>query len=289
MDEQVRRRLAATRANRPEAITEAAAARKRPDPLPERLMLIAADHPARGALSVGNRPLAMASRTDLLDRLVVALSRPGVHGVLGTADILEDLLLLGALDGKVVHGSMNRGGIAGTAFEFDDRFTGYDAAAIAAMGFDGGKMLLRVDPADRASARTLHACAQAVTKLAELRLTAMVEPFWVSRRQDGRPVNDLSPAAVMRSIAVAQGLGNTSAYTWLKVPVVDDMPRVMEASTLPTLLLGGDPSGDQEETYASWEAALTLPNVRGLIVGRTLLYPPDDDVAAAVDTAVRLL
>jgi hypothetical protein len=289
VDEQVRRRLAATRASRPEAIAEAAAARKRPDPLPGRLMLIAADHPARGALSVGNRPLAMASRTDLLDRLVVALSRPGVHGVLGTADILEDLLLLGALDGKVVHGSMNRGGIAGAVFEFDDRFTGYNAAAIAAMGFDGGKMLLRVDPADRVSARTLHACARAVSELAALRLTAIVEPFWVRRRPDGRPVNDLSPAAVMRSIAVAQGLGNTSAYTWLKVPVVDDMPRVMEASTLPALLLGGDPSGDREETYASWKAALTLPNVRGLIVGRTLLYPPDDDVAAAVDTAVGLL
>lgn len=252
-------------------------------------MLIAADHPARGALSVGKRPLAMASRTDLLDRLVLALSRPGVHGVLGTADILEDLLLLGALEGKVVHGSMNRGGIPGTVFEFDDRFTGYDAAAIAGMGFDGGKMLLRVDPADPASARTLHACARAVTELAALRLTAIVEPFWVSRRADGRPVNDLSPVAVMRSIAVAQGLGNTSAYTWLKVPVVDDMARVMEASTLPALLLGGDPSGDQEETYASWEAALTLPNVRGLIVGRTLLYPPDEDVAAAVDTAVSLL
>jgi hypothetical protein len=29
--------------------------------------------------------------------------------------------------------------------------------------------------------------------------------------------------------------------------------------------------------------------VRGLVVGRTLLYPPDDDVAAAVDTAVSLV
>jgi hypothetical protein len=29
--------------------------------------------------------------------------------------------------------------------------------------------------------------------------------------------------------------------------------------------------------------------VRGLVVGRTLLYPPDDDVAAAVDTAVGLV
>ena len=76
--------------------------------------MIAADHPARGALRAASDPLAMADRADLLDRLVLALSRPGVNGVLGTPDVLEDLLLLGALDGKVVVGSMNRGGLAGT-------------------------------------------------------------------------------------------------------------------------------------------------------------------------------
>ena len=121
--------------------------------------MIAADHPARGALRAGERPLAMADRADLLDRLVLALSRPGVNGVLGTPDVLEDLLLLGALDGKVVVGSMNRGGLAGTAFEMDDRFTGYDAAAIAAAGFEGGKMLTRIDPDDPATVATLEACA----------------------------------------------------------------------------------------------------------------------------------
>ena len=69
----------------------------------------------------------MASRSDLLDRLVTALARPGVDGVLGTPDILDDLLLLGALDGKVVIGSMNRGGLQGASFELDDRFTGLHA------------------------------------------------------------------------------------------------------------------------------------------------------------------
>jgi len=147
--EQLLRGLVDTRAGRPEAVAEAARARQRVDSLPQRMMLIAADHPARGALAVGDRPTAMASRTDLLDRLLVALSRPGVHGVLGTPDILEDLLLLGALDGKVLIGSMNRAGIPGTAFEFDDRFTAYQAATMRAMGIDGGKMLLRIDPVMR--------------------------------------------------------------------------------------------------------------------------------------------
>ena len=87
-------------------------------------MLVAADHTARGFLRAGSDAMAMADRFRLLERLSVALSRPGVDGVLGTADIIEDLLLMGALEGKVVIGSMNRGGLAGTVFEIDDRFTG---------------------------------------------------------------------------------------------------------------------------------------------------------------------
>src|SRR5829696_5018376 len=114
---------------RPEAIAEAAAARERPAWPPAQLLVIAADHTARGMLDTGGR--SMADRGDLLDRLVLALSRPGVNGVLGTPDVLEDLLLLGALDDKVVIGSMNRGGLAGTVFELDDRFTAYDAQSIA--------------------------------------------------------------------------------------------------------------------------------------------------------------
>ena len=85
---------------------------------------------------------------------------------------------------------MNRGGLAGTVFEIDDRFTGYDAAAIAAMGFDGGKMLFRIDPGDPATASAMEACARAVSDLASHALMAMVEPF-ISHQVDGRVRNDL--------------------------------------------------------------------------------------------------
>jgi uncharacterized protein len=279
------------RARRPRAIAEAAAARRRRTNLlgeDGRMFIIAADHPARGALRAGDRPMAMADRADLLERMSLALSRPGVDGVLGTADVVEDLLLLGALEDKVVIGSMNRGGLAGTVFEIDDRFTGYHAAAIQKMGFDGGKMLFRIDPDDPATPRTMEACAQAVSALADRELMAMVEPF-ISHRVDGRIRNDLSAEAVIRSIAVAAGLGTTSAYTWLKLPVVDDMERVLAASTLPALLLGGEVSADQDAAFESWRKALQVPSVRGLVIGRSLLFPPGDDVAGAVDTAVGLM
>ena len=252
-----------------------------------RLMIVAADHPARGALSVGDRPTAMNSRTDLLDRLRAALTNPGVDGVLATADILDDLVLLGALEDKVVISSMNRGGLAGSRFELDDRMTAYTAAGTAKAGMNGGKMLCRIDFDDPGTVSTLAACAQAVDELAAAGLIAMVEPF-ISRREEGRVHNDLSPDAVIKSIHISQGLGSTSAYTWMKLPVVDEMDRVMDATTLPTLLLGGDPA-DADEAFASWEKALDLPSVRGLIVGRTLLYPTDDDVAAAVQTAVSMV
>jgi hypothetical protein len=285
------RHSADIRTHRPQAIAEAAAHR-----LPARsllgehgrLMIIAADHPAGGALRAGQEPLAMSHRADLLDRLCLALSRPGVNGVLGTPDILEDLLLLGALDDKVVIGSMNRGGLAGTAFEIDDRFTAYDPARIAAGGFDGGKMLIRIDPEDPATVATLQACAGAVSDLAQRRLIAMIEPF-ISHRVDGNIRNDLTPEAMIRAITVASGLGNTSAYTWLKVPYVEDMERVMAASTLPALILGGEVSPDQNAVMAAWRKTLELPTVRGFVIGRSLLVPPDDNVAAAVDAVVEML
>ena len=251
-------------------------------------MLVAADHPARNALGVRGEAMAMGDRGELLTRLVTALRRPGVDGVLGTPDVLEDLLLLGELDDRVAIASMNRGGLQGSVFELDDRFTACDAATVERMGWDGGKMLTRIDLDDPATAATLEASARAVSGLAERRLVAMVEPF-VSRRVDGRLQNDLSTEGVVRSVGVASALGVTSAWTWLKLPVVEGMEQVLAATTLPTLLLGGDPDTSPEETFASWRAALALPAVRGLVVGRTLLYPADDDVTGAVDTAVSMV
>jgi hypothetical protein len=288
--------LTAVRARHPEAIAEAAARRVRRPLVGDsgRLMIVAADHPARGALGVGDRRLAMANRADLLERLCTALSRPGVDGVLATADVLEDLLLLGVLENKVVMGSMNRGGLAGAAFEMDDRFTGHRAEDIARLRFDAGKLLLRIDYDDPGSLTTMEATARAVDAMAARELPVFVEPF-ISRRVDGRVRNDLSAEAVTRSIAIASGLGGTSAYTWLKLPVThdpDDMGEVLETSTLPAVLLGGDIGGspaDQAAAYERWRKALRLPTVQGMVVGRSLLYPADGSVEQAVDTAVGLL
>ena len=260
---------------------------------------MAADHPARGALGVGEDPLRMADRRDLLSRLSVALSHPGVDGLLATADIVEDLLLLGSLtsdssllDDKVVFGSMNRGGVAGSAWELDDPITAYHAAGIYKMNLDGGKLLLRIDRNDPATLKTIYQCARAIRVLTSQKtpVAVMLEPLPAYRDADGALRIDTSPEALIDVVTIASGIGPTSAHTWLKLPPpTADPQRVFAASSLPVLLLGGDPGERGDELLASWEEAMEAPTVRGLVAGRSLIYPADDDVAGWVDRAARIV
>ena len=286
------RDLLERRATEPDAVASAYATRRRPDQfVSERgtLFLVAADHPARGSLASGGDAMAMADRRSLLARLVEALHHPDVDGVLGTPDIIEELLLLGALEDKVVIGSMNRGGLDGALWTMDDRFTGYDAASIAACGLEGGKMLLRIDDTDAGTASTIQACAQAVSELAALGLVAMVEPLPYERDENGALFLRKDAPALSRAVTIASGLGTTSAFTWLKMPACDDFETVFGSTTLPCVVLGGVPSSDPATDLASWGKTLSHPVVRGLVVGRTLLYPPDGDVGSAVHAAAEVL
>jgi DhnA family fructose-bisphosphate aldolase class Ia len=279
-----------TRVERPETIRRLLQARaRRPFVRGDgRLLIVAADHTARGVFTVGTQRDVMSDRGELLRRLMVALSRPGVDGVLATSDILEDLAILGALNDKLAIGAVNRGGLAGSSFEIDDRLTGYDVASLVRSGLDGGKVLLRICLEDEQTAGALERTAALVDAAAEAGMRILVEPFmagWV----DGKLRTSLDAASVAHSVAISSGLGGSSAYTWLKIPVVAEMERVVAATTLPMLLLGGDSPSDPERTYATWADALHLPGVRGLVVGRSMLYPNDGDVAANVDIAARLV
>ncbi|MET4780642.1 deoxyribose-phosphate aldolase [Glaciihabitans sp. UYNi722] len=282
--------LRETRAAHPERLAEIFAARVRRPLIKDdgKLFIVAADHPARGALGVGSNEHAMADRYLLLERLALALARPGVDGVLGTPDIIADLALLGLLDDKIVVGSMNRGGLKGASFEMDDRYTAYDIHGIVRDELDFAKTLVRVNLTDPGTTLTLESTAAAVSEAADAGVPIMLEPF-MSEWVDGAIRNNLSTDAVILSIAIASGLGNSSSHAWLKLPVVRDMDRVMASTTLPTLLLGGDPTGHQSDTFAAWDSSLQLPGVRGLVVGRSILYPREGDVAAAIDIAASLV
>lgn len=291
LDDDRYHQLLQTRAEHPERIEELAAKRSRREVLEGdgRLVVIAMDHPARRIVGVGTDPQAMADRRRVLENTIRALRRPGVDGLLASPDVLEDLLLLEELNDKVLFGSMNRGGLTASSWELDDRFTAYDAATIERLGLDGGKMLLRVLDDDPATIETIEACAHAVTDLAGRKLLALVEPLPAFRDEEGRVRISDDPDALAAAVGVASSLGATSAYTWLKLPAPTDPARMMAATTMPTLLLGGDPGTGSGDLFARWSEAVQLPHVRGLVAGRSLLFPSDGDVERATDAAVALV
>ena len=284
-------RLIETRVRQPRALQQALVRRRR-RPLigaDGRLLLLAADHTSRGKLAVGAEPMAAAERYALLDRIVTGLADPRVDGVLGSADVLEELALLGALDGRLAIGTMNRGGFAGAQWELDDRVTAYDAEHVVSMGLDGGKTLLRLEPTDPSVPRTLEAVAQVTTALADAGVMALIEPLPYCKTAARGNELDPSEDALIRTVAVASGLGSSSAYTWLKIPATADPARVAAATSCPILMLGGDAGAAYEQVFNAWERALRVPNVRGLVPGRALLYPEVLSVSGAVSRAADLV
>lgn len=251
-----------------------------------RLTLLAADHPARMVTSVRDDPVRMGDRRDFLSRVVRVLACSEFDGLMATADVIDELFILerlagaGAasqfLGGKVLLGSMNRGGLAGTSFELDDVATGYDAAGIAAMNLDGGKFLFRLDPEERDSGRTLAYCAQAMRELAAKGLPIFVEPLAVSSNDGPKMLRDAEK--LIKLVGVVSGLSSSSAKVWLKLPYCQGFRDVARSTTLPILLLGGEAAGDAGALLAEVEAAMKAgSNVRGVLMGRNLLYPPGED------------
>jgi hypothetical protein len=264
-----------------------------------RLNLLAVDHPARGVTRVGDDPLGLADRRDLLARCVRILLGDTVDGVMATMDVLEDLLVLHELsgeaggprflDGKVVLGSMNRGGLSGAAWELDDPVTGPGPAAARTWNLDGMKLLLRVALEERDCLRTLEVCAQAVTELNALGLPTFLEPL-VVERHDGQWKVSRSAEKLARLVGVASALGDSSRHLWLKLPMTPSFEQVARATSLPILLLGGESAGDPTPLLREVGGGLAAGhNVRGVLVGRNVLYPGAGDplaVARAVDGLV---
>ncbi|MBI2914960.1 MAG: TIM barrel protein [Firmicutes bacterium] len=303
MSEGVFSLITATRISRPQAVKEAAESRVRRETLcPDgRMVILACDHPARYVTAVGDDPVAMGDRLGYLARILRVLTSPRIDGVMSTPDILDDLLIVdwllaqrGAprlLDGKLLIGSMNRAGLAGIEYEMDDRMTAYTAEKLKEQGFDGAKMMFRVDPGhhSRYSIQTIAYCSHAINGCNRLGLPVFLEALPVERVGQSyrvkRTAHDL-----IRVVGVASGLGDHSGGLWLKIPYVEDYHRVTRATTLPVLMLGGESLGNPLPVLLQFERGMGEgENVRGAMVGRNVLYPGQDDPRAVAEGVCRIV
>lgn len=296
-------RITEVRVRRPQLILQEAARRKRrTDLAPQgRLVLLAADHPARMLTAVGENPIAMGDRQQYLGRVLRVLASPGIDGVVATTDIIEDLLIVNALireaggpsflDERVLLGSMNRSGLAGSAWETDDRLTCFTPESLEDLNLDGGKVVVRICPEEaELTNRTLEYCARAVRGCNERGLPVFIEPVPVTK-VEGRLRLRRTVVDIVKVIGVASALGDSSRGLWLEVPYMDGFERVARSTSLPMLVVAGAAGDDPTPMLNQFsDAVRARTNVRGGLIGRSVLFPGDDDplsFALGVNAVVR--
>ena len=125
--------------------------------------------------------------------------------------------------------------------------------------------------------------------LARAKKLSIIEPLPYIKNTLGKFELQNDIQELVRVIGIASALGTTSAYTWLKVPAFEDFKYAARATSLPLMLLGGDPGKDWQATFDNWEQAFKFENVRALIPGRALLFSPELSVEQAVSKAVSIV
>ena len=296
-------RITDVRVRRPQLILQEAERRKRRGDLAAdgRLVLLAADHPARMLTAVGENPIAMGDRYQYLGRVLRIVTAPGVDGIIATSDIIEDLLIVQALvreaggpsflDNRVLLGSMNRSGLAGSAWETDDRLTCFTADSLEDLNLDGGKVVVRIcleEP--ELTNRTLSYCATAVSECNERGLPIFIEPVPVTKA-GGHLRLRRTVVDIVKVIGVASALGDSSRGLWLEIPYCEGFDRIARSTALPLVVVAGGATDDPTPMLGQFADSMRArANVRGALVGRSVLFPGDDDplsLALAVNAVIR--
>jgi DhnA family fructose-bisphosphate aldolase class Ia len=242
-------------------------------------LILAADHRARGIVTIERY-------ADLTAALTAAL--PYCDGLLASAQPLADLRASGALtDRHRCYLSINRTGLAGSAFELDDRLVATVERAVGD-GCAGVKHMTRIDFDDPLTAPALELLGQVLEEAASAGIEALIEPLvW----RDGAVAKDTD--SVVLGAVIAHDLG----APLLKVPVPDTAPgaeredavaRVVASVGAPLLFLGG-PKGDRTDEELVAEARDVMAGgAAGLAIGRAVYQHADPaGVARALAAVVR--
>ncbi|HEX3796380.1 MAG TPA: hypothetical protein VHV57_17940 [Acidimicrobiales bacterium] len=238
----------------------------RSGPLPIPALILAADHRARGVMTTENYG-------DYVRALAQAL--PACDGILASAQPLGHLTSAGAV--TEVHRtylSLNRTGLAGSAFELDDRLVASVPRA-AADGWTGVKHMTRIDLRDPVTSAALELLGQVLEQSRAAGLEALIEPLmW----RDGRIARD--PDSIVTAAVIAHDMGAPI----IKVPVPSVAPgaerqraiaRVVASVGVPVLFLGGPVSQEGREPVLDEVRDVMAGGGGGMAIGRTVYQDAD--------------
>src|SRR5207237_127043 len=159
--------------------------------------------------------------------------------------------------------------------------TSVSSDSIAHLRLDGINLLWQLDPQSEDSGETMDYCARVMEEAERATLPVFFEALPVSKGPQGYAVNR-SIAELVKTVGVASALGSSSANLWLQVPLVDGFERVARATTLPLLVMDDNAPGDTLALLELFAHGMQAgANVRGVLAGRSVLFPPAADDPAA--------
>jgi DhnA family fructose-bisphosphate aldolase class Ia len=234
-------------------------------PLQGPVLILAADHRARGVITVEGYDAYRAALTAAL---------PACDGILASAQPLHDLAVAGALGSHRTYLSINRTGLASSAFELDDRLVASVERA-ARDGWTGIKHMTRIDLSDPLTAPALELLGRVLEEARAAGVEALIEALsW----RDGRMARDTDD--VVLAAVIAHDLGAPV----LKVPVpaappgparVEAVARVVASVGVPVLFLGG-PRGDAGRRAVLDEVRDAMAGgAAGMAIGRVVFEDPE--------------
>lgn len=275
----------------PEVVEQEAFLKKKPGFPHERLVLAAADHNARMINEYKGNPIGLSNRREYLSRLVRILFSDKVDGVEATPDIIEDLIIINKilrekgekdfLRGKMLIGTVNRGGLKNTVFEMDDLCSCFTVDRIGKLNMDGVKFMLRLNPMDEKSQNTLAYCANTVNEAVKYGLPVFIEALYVENADRGFAMKT-DTESLCKVVGVTGALGCTGANKWIEVPLNREYQIPAGATTCPVLVVPDEVEEEPDAVVKEYTKEIGLSyNIRGILLGRNVMYNVSDPMPIA--------
>jgi len=242
-----------------------------PGPLATPAVILAADHRARGVVTIEGYARYLAA---------LAAALPACDGILASRQPLADLAASGAIaPSQRSYLSLNRTGLAGSAFELDDRLVTTVGRAVAD-GWTGIKHMTRIDLADPLTAPALELLGAVIDEARAAGVEALIESLsW----REGAVARDTE--AIVLAAVIAHDLGAPV----LKVPVPDApagrdriaaVARVVGSVGVPVLFLGGPRTGAGRQAVLDEISDAMAGGAAGMAVGRVVFEDPEPETMA---------
>ena len=291
LDSAIFQELNRIKAFQPEIIEQEAYCRRKPGYPHECLVFAAADHNARMINEYKGNPIGLSNRREYLTRLVRMLQSDRIDGIEATPDIIEDLIILNKLcresgkkaflDGKMLVGTVNRGGLKNTVWEMDDMPSCYTVERLKKLNMDGVKFMIRLNPMDERCRNTVRYCADAVNEAERAGLPIFIEALYVETTEKGFAMKTDSES-LCKVVGVVGALGCRGVGKWIEVPLNEEYQVPTSATTCPVLVVPDEVKSEPIDVVKEYTKEIGLnDNIRGILLGRNVMYNDADPLPIA--------